>query len=369
MSVLQEPEGQPDHVRLRLCLQGRRRGNGRFVGFGRVFLRRMQRFQLRRVRPLMKTRLRIGTRGSKLALWQANWVRQTLASLHPQLSVELRIIKTKGDKILDVPLAKIGGKGLFVKEIEEALLEGGIDIAVHSMKDMPGDIPAGLCIGAIPERENPFDVLISGGRRCLKDLEEGARIGTSSLRRSAQLLHVRPDLTIVALRGNLDTRLKKLEGPDLDGIILAAAGVRRLGLEDRITEYLAEDILLPAAGQGALCIEIRENDASTSAAVSSLDHFPTRRVVLAERAFLHRLQGGCQVPIAAYGKTDGPSIFLRGLVASLDGKSIISETVSGPEDHAESMGIELAERLLSKGADRLLDGLLSAVQPPFPDKR
>ncbi len=361
MPVLQKSEGEPDHVCLRFCLQGRRRGNGQFIGFGRVFLRRMQCFKLRRLWPLMKAILRIGTRGSKLALWQANWVKQTIEAKHSHLSVEIQIIKTKGDKILDVPLAKIGGKGLFVKEIEEALLDGGIDIAVHSMKDMPGDIPPGLCIGAIPERENPFDVLISGQGLCLKDLKSGARIGTSSLRRSAQLLHARPDLNIVPLRGNLDTRLKKLEGHDLDGIILAAAGVRRLGLEDRVTEYLSEDLLLPAAGQGALCIEIRGNDAATTAAVAGLDHFPTRRVVLGERAFLHRLQGGCQVPIAAYGKTDGTTISLRGLVASLDGKNIIRDLVSGPEAQAESMGIQLAERLLSKGADRLLDELLSAL--------
>ena len=360
MPVLQESEGEPSHVCLRVCLQGRRRGNGQFIGFGRVFLRRMQFFKLRRVWSLMKF-IRIGTRGSKLALWQANWVKQTIEAKHSHLSVEIQIIKTKGDKILDVPLAKIGGKGLFVKEIEEALLDSRIDIAVHSMKDMPGDIPAGLCIGAVPERENPFDVLISGQGLCLKDLKSGARIGTSSLRRSAQLFHVRPDLNIVPLRGNLDTRLKKLDGHDLDGIILAAAGVRRLGLEDRITEYLVEDLMLPAAGQGALCIEIRDNDAMTSDAVAGLDHSPTRRVVLGERAFLHRLQGGCQVPIAAHGKIDGATITLRGLVASLDGKNIIRDSISGSEAQAESMGIQLAERLLSKGADRLLDELLSAV--------
>jgi hydroxymethylbilane synthase len=361
MHRLREPSGKPAHVRLRICLQGRRRGNGQFIGFGRVFLRRMHCFKLRRMRPLMKAILRIGTRGSKLALWQANWVKQAIEARHSHLVVEIQIIKTKGDKILDVPLAKIGGKGLFVKEIEEALLDGGIDIAVHSMKDMPGDIPKGLCIGAVPERENPFDVLISDRGLCLKDLQIGARIGTSSLRRSAQLFHVRPDLNIVPLRGNLDTRLKKLDGHDLDGIILAAAGVRRLGLEDRITEYLAEDLLLPAAGQGALCIEIRDNDAMTTSVVSDLDHFRTRRVVLGERAFLHRLQGGCQVPIAAYGKSDGAFIFLAGLVASLDGKTIIRDSVSGPEVQAESMGVQLAERLLSKGADRLLDELLSAT--------
>jgi hydroxymethylbilane synthase len=275
--------------------------------------------------------------------------------------VEIQIIKTQGDKILDVPLAKIGGKGLFVKEIEEALLNGGIDIAVHSMKDMPGDIPEGLCIGAVPERENPFDVLISEKSLCLKDLKSGARIGTSSLRRSAQLLHVRPDLTIIPLRGNLDTRLKKLDANDLDAIILAAAGVRRLGLEARISEYLAEDLLLPAAGQGALCIEIRCDDAATATIVAGLDHFPTRRVVLGERAFLHRLQGGCQVPIAAHGKLDGDSLCLAGLVASVDGETIIRDAVSGLESRAETLGVELAERLLSKGADRLLDEVLSAI--------
>jgi hydroxymethylbilane synthase len=360
MSVVQEPEGEPANVRLRLCLQRRRRGNGQFVGFGRVFLRRMQCFKLRRVWPLMKTSLRIGSRGSKLALWQANWVKRTIEATFSHLAVEIQIIKTQGDKILDVPLAKIGGKGLFVKEIEEALLNGGIDIAVHSMKDMPGDIPEGLCIGAVPERENPFDVMISGKGLCLKDLKSGARIGTSSLRRSAQLLHVRPDLTIIALRGNLDTRLKKLDGNDLDAIILAAAGVRRLGLEARITEYLTEDLLLPAAGQGALCIEIRCDDAATAAIAAVLDHFPTRRVVLGERAFLHRLQGGCQVPIAAHGKLDGDSLSLAGLVASVDGKTIIRDAVSGLESRAEILGVELAERLLSKGAARLLDELLSA---------
>jgi hydroxymethylbilane synthase len=321
----------------------------------------MQCFKLRRVQPLMKSILRIGTRGSMLALWQANWVKQAIEAQHSHLSVEIQVIKTKGDKILDVPLAKIGGKGLFVKEIEEALLDGGIDIAVHSMKDMPGDIPPGLCIGAVPERENPFDVLITSQGLCLKDLKSGARIGTSSLRRSAQLFHTRPDLNIVPLRGNLDTRLKKLDGHDLDGIILAAAGVHRLGLEDRITEYLPENLLLPAAGQGALCIEIRSNDALTTTAVAGLDHSPSRLVVLGERAFLHRLQGGCQIPIAAYGKTDGSTIILRGLVASLDGKNIISDSVSGPEAKSEYLGIQLAERLLSKGADRLLEELLLAI--------
>jgi hydroxymethylbilane synthase len=364
MPDLQEPGSDPADVGLWICQQGQWRRDCQFVGFGRVFLRGMQCFKLCRVRSLMKYTLRIGTRGSQLALWQANWVRQTIESQHSQLSVEIRIIKTRGDKILDVPLAKIGGKGLFVKEIEEALQNGDIDIAVHSMKDMPGDIPPGLCIGAVPERENPFDVLISRGGLCLKNLRQGACIGTSSLRRSAQLLHVRPDLNIAPLRGNLDTRLKKLDSSDLDGIILAAAGVRRLGLEDRITEYFGDDLLLPAAGQGALCIEIRRDDDLTAAAVTGLDHSPTRQVVLGERVFLHRLEGGCQVPIAAHGKTDGATICLQGLVASIDGRCIIRDSVSGPETQAESIGVQLAERLLSNGADHLLAELLSAAQKP-----
>ena len=370
MPVMQEPEGEPFYVCLRVCLQRSRRGNGQFISFGRVFLRRMQCFKLWRVRSLMKTLLRIGTRGSKLALWQANWVKHAIEAQHSHLSVEIRIIKTKGDKILDVPLAKIGGKGLFVKEIEEALLDGAIDIAVHSMKDMPGDIPAGLCIGAVPERENPFDVLISGRGLCLKDLKSGARIGTSSLRRSAQLFHVRPDLNIVPLRGNLDTRLKKLEGHDLDGIILAAAGVRRLGLEDRITEYLAEDLMLPAAGQGALCIEIRVNDAVTTAAVAGLDHSPTRRVVLGERAFLHRLQGGCQVPIAAFARIIDSHLQIDGLVGTVDGKQLVKHHLEGPLEKAEILGTELAEILLGKGAKEILEEIYRKSVPmvgsPYP---
>lgn len=308
----------------------------------------------------MKPGMRIGTRGSQLALWQANWVKASIEALNPGLSVEIRIIKTRGDKILDVPLAKIGGKGLFVKEIEEALSDGSIDVAVHSMKDMPGDIPPGLCIGAVPERENPLDVLISRSGKGFRDLPQGARIGTSSLRRSAQLLHVRPDLTIVPLRGNLDTRLKKLAAEGLDAVILAAAGVKRLGLADRITEYLRDDLVMPAAGQGALCIEIRSSDARTAGAVSGMNDPATRAVVQAERAFLHRLQGGCQVPIASHGKTDGTDIHLKGLVASLDGVTLIGDAATGSAQEAEALGVSLAERLLEKGADRLLAELLPA---------
>lgn len=305
----------------------------------------------------MERKITIGTRGSKLALWQARWVHEALCKKDSFLSVEIEIIKTKGDKILDVPLAMVGGKGLFVKEIEEALLDGRIDLAVHSMKDMPAEIPDGLCIGAVPEREAPQDVLISQKGLLFSELSTGASLGTSSLRRSAQLLHLRPDLTILPLRGNLDTRLKKVEAGDMDAVILAAAGVKRLGFESRITEYLDEDIMLPAVGQGALCIETRENDPVIKPLIAALDHEQTRKVVSGERAFLCRLEGGCQIPIAAHGKIENNIFTLSGLVATIDGKVIIRDTMSGPLDEAESIGIQLAESLISMGAKKILDDL------------
>ncbi len=313
----------------------------------------------------MDKTIKIGTRGSKLALWQANWVKSSLEIKHPFLSIELEIIKTKGDKILDVPLAKVGGKGLFVKEIEEALIDGRIDLAVHSMKDMPGDIPDGLCIGAIPEREIPQDVLISRHKKPLLELAPGAKIGTSSLRRKSQLLHTRPDLIVLPLRGNLDTRLNKLETENLDAIVLAAAGVKRLGLESRITEYLDENIMLPAVGQGALCIEVRENDPVVEPIVASLEHPHTRTVILGERAFLNRLEGGCQVPIAAYGKIDKNIFTLAGLVATVDGKTLFKETLTGPEDSSESIGIKLAERLISMGAEEIIETLKNELNENY----
>ncbi len=313
----------------------------------------------------MDKTIKIGTRGSKLALWQANWVKSSLELKHPFLSIELEIIKTKGDKILDVPLAKVGGKGLFVKEIEEALIDGRIDLAVHSMKDMPGDIPNGLCIGAIPEREIPQDVLISRHKKPLLELAPGAKIGTSSLRRKSQLLHTRPDLIVLPLRGNLDTRLNKLETENLDAIVLAAAGVKRLGLESRITEYLDENIMLPAVGQGALCIEVRENDPVVEPIVASLEHPHTRTVILGERAFLNRLEGGCQVPIAAYGKIDKNIFTLAGLVATVDGKTLFKETLTGPEDSSESIGIKLAERLISMGAEEIIETLKNELNENY----
>jgi hydroxymethylbilane synthase len=225
------------------------------------------------------------------------------------------------------------------------------------MKDMPSEIPDGLCVGAIPEREIPQDVLISKKGLLLHDLMPGARIGTSSLRRSAQILHARPDLIIMPLRGNLDTRLKKLETENLDAIILAAAGVKRLGLEDRITEYLDENVMLPAVGQGALCIEIRQNDPEIEHIITALNHQETWTVVMGERAFLNRLEGGCQVPIAAHGKIEKNTFSLCGLVASIDGTTVIKETLSGPEDSSESIGVNLADRLLSKGAKTIMENL------------
>ncbi len=303
----------------------------------------------------MNSKIIIGTRGSKLALWQANWTKDAILEIDPSLTVELDVIKTKGDKILDVSLAKVGGKGLFVKEIEEALLDKKIDLAIHSMKDMPAVIPEGLCIGAIPDRENPSDVLISNNGIKLKDLKPGSKVGTSSLRRASQLIFARQDLDIVPLRGNVDTRLRKLRDGEMDAIILAAAGVIRLGLAENITECIDFEIMLPAVGQGSLCIETREIDDRISPIVSKLDHHDTRVVVLGERAFLNRLEGGCQVPIAAHGKLKNKNLILKGLVADLDGKDRVIDIVEGPEESYEKLGIELAERLLSKGANEILE--------------
>jgi hydroxymethylbilane synthase len=269
----------------------------------------------------------------------------------------VRKIQTSGDKILDVPLAQIGGKGLFVKEIEEALLSGEIDLAVHSMKDVPTELHEGLAILCVPPREDPRDVLISRDGRSFKDLPRGARIGTSSLRRQSQLLHVRPDLTIAMLRGNLDTRLKKLREGQFDAIVLAAAGLQRLAWAHEITEYLAPQISLPAIGQGALGIEGRRDDLFIRSLLSGLDHAPSKTAVLAERALLHRLQGGCQVPIAAHATVVGTGVSLEGLVSSVDGKELIRDTVEGTIEDPESIGVQLAERLLARGGDRILQAI------------
>ena len=312
----------------------------------------------------MQATIKIGTRGSQLALWQAHWVQSAIQRMNPATVIEIITIKTKGDKILDTPLALVGGKGLFVKEIEEALLDRRIDLAVHSLKDMPADIPPGLCIGPVPERESPYDILISKSGLPLRQLPAGARIGTSSLRRAAQLLHHRPDVAILPLRGNLDTRIRKLETEDIDAIVLAAAGIKRLNLADKITEYLDSSVMLPAVGQGALCIELRKDDARTAAAVAGLNHPETRAVVMGERAFLHRLEGGCQVPIAAHGNIKNSTFSLQGLVTNLDGTVIVRDTLSGPAAESEKIGITLAERLLSMGAEKILDELKANEHAP-----
>lgn len=322
--------------------------------------------ELRGVRSLKPALLRIGTRGSALALWQAEWVRQALQQANPELRVEMTIIKTKGDKILDVPLAQVGGKGLFVKEIEDRLLDGTIDVAVHSMKDMPAQIPDGLCIGAIPKREVPVDVLVSHTAGSLNGIRSGGRIGTSSLRRSAQLKHLRPDVEVVSLRGNLDTRIRKLSTESLDGILVAAAGMIRLGMEERITERLDPSRFLPAVGQGALAIEIREQDDATRTRIEPLDDASTRICVSAERAFLDRLEGGCQVPLAAHARMMEGVLHIDGLVASLDGRTLIRRHANGPPERAEALGVGLAETLLSSGADILLKELKAYADFPKP---
>ncbi|MEW6376416.1 MAG: hydroxymethylbilane synthase [Thermodesulfobacteriota bacterium] len=299
--------------------------------------------------------LRIGTRGSQLALYQANWVKEKLVQTHPDLKVTLIKIKTTGDKIQDAPLAKIGGKGLFVKEIEEGLMDRRIDLAVHSIKDVPTELPEGLHLSAITKREDPRDVFISKDGTLLKDLPQRAKIGTSSLRRQAQLLHFRGDLQMIPLRGNLDTRLKKLETMKLDGIVLALAGVRRLGLESRITEIIPTEISLPAIGQGALGIETRKNDERVEKRIQFLNDPLSFVAVSAERAFLKRLEGGCQVPIAAFGRMIDSTLQIDGLVGTIDGKRLIRHHMEGPIEKAESLGIELAEILLKKGAGEILE--------------
>ncbi|NJN68910.1 MAG: hydroxymethylbilane synthase [Nitrospira sp.] len=296
----------------------------------------------------------LGTRGSKLALCQSEWFQSKIQQVAPEVRVTLRKIQTSGDKIVDVPLAKIGGKGLFVKEIEDALLTGEIDFAVHSMKDVPAQLPDGLDILCIPPREDARDAFISRVGCSFQDLPVGATIGTASLRRQAQLLHARPDLKIAMLRGNLDTRLRKLKEGQFDAIILAAAGLHRLAWSQTITEYLPPMLSLPAIGQGALGIEGRVNDEFVRSIVSRLNDQATQTTVTAERAFLHRLEGGCQVPIAAYATLTAEHLALDGLVASVDGKTIIRDQIKGTPQQAHSLGVQLADRLLSRGGDKIL---------------
>ncbi|MEE8574591.1 MAG: hydroxymethylbilane synthase [Thermodesulfobacteriota bacterium] len=305
----------------------------------------------------MSKTVRIATRGSKLALWQAEWVASEIEKRYEGTKVELLKIKTTGDKITDVPLAQVGGKGLFTKEIEEALLRGDAELAVHSMKDVPTFFPEGLHLRCITKREDPRDALISKDGTCLMDLPEGAVIGTSSLRRRAQLLSVRPDLKTEDLRGNVDTRLRKVKDGEYDAIILAGAGLKRLGWADRITEYINPAVMLPAIGQGALGIETRIDDTDTNELVSFFDNTDTSVAVRGERALLAKLEGGCQVPIAAYGTVAGGRLKLTGLVASTDGKRVVSDVIEGSIGNAEELGVALAVILLKSGAHEILSEL------------
>ncbi len=298
--------------------------------------------------------LRIATRKSPLALWQANFVKDRLEALHPQLVVELLPMSTQGDKILDTPLAKVGGKGLFVKELETAMLEGRADIAVHSMKDVPVEFPAGLGLRTICEREDPRDAFVSNRFANVADLPQGAVVGTSSLRRQCQLRAARPDLVIRDLRGNVNTRLAKLDAGNYDAIILAAAGLLRLEMAERIRAFIEPEQSLPANGQGAIGIECRDDDHELHALLAPLEHAETRARVLTERAMNRALQGGCQVPIGAYALVQGDEIWLRGLVGQPDGSRVLRDEIRGPLAQGEALGLQLAERLLAAGADQIL---------------
>ncbi|MFC0050815.1 hydroxymethylbilane synthase [Rheinheimera tilapiae] len=302
----------------------------------------------------MTQRVRIATRKSALALWQAEYVKARLEFFHPGLVVELVPMSTQGDKILDTPLAKIGGKGLFVKELETAMLEDRADIAVHSMKDVPVEFPEGLMLSTICEREDPRDAFVSNHFSSLDQLPQGAVVGTSSLRRQCQIKALRPDLQIRDLRGNVNTRLAKLDAGEFDAIILAAAGLIRLGFHARIAAYLPVSQSLPANGQGAVGIECRSDDAAVRALLAPLEHTATRQAVLAERAMNRALQGGCQVPIGAFAEIDGDQLYLRGLVGQLDGQQILQAEVRGAAIDGEALGQQLAGMLLAQGAGAIL---------------
>ena len=307
----------------------------------------------------MKTHLTIGSRGSKLALWQANWMKAQLNRLYPETEVSIEIIKTSGDVLKDASLTAIGGKGVFTKELEEALLDGRIDVAVHSLKDLPTVLPGGLKVAAITEREDARDALILRAgfeveRPSIKNLPAGATVGTSSPRRISQLKHLRPDLNIKELRGNVDTRLRKLDAGDYDAIILASAGLRRLGLAERISAPVETEEMLPAVGQGALGIETREADEATLEMVAAVNDERTRAACTAERALLRELGGGCQLPIAAHAVVRDGRLTLSGLVAAPTGETIIRDSVEGEASGAEQLGFDLARRLLRSGAETLL---------------
>ncbi len=296
----------------------------------------------------------IGSRGSELALWQANWVRARLAILSPDSTFELKIIKTTGDQMLDVALSEIGDKGLFTRQIETELIDAKIDLAVHSLKDLQTVQPDGLLIGAMCERDVPNDVFISRRFQTVDELPRGSRVATGSLRRRSQLLNYRPDLEVVDIRGNVPTRLKKLDDSDLDGLILAYAGLNRLGLKDKIRQTLPFALMLPAPGQGSVAVEVRSDDEEAISLCGELDDPSTRLCVTAERAFLRRLEGGCQVPIGAIATLQNENVHLDGMVGNLDGSIVFREQIEGSPADADNVGVRLAESLIEKGAANLL---------------
>lgn len=303
----------------------------------------------------------IGTRDSALALWQTRWVEEELKKHWPEYTFRVVDIKTKGDKILDVALAKIGDKGLFTKELEVWMLEEKIDLAVHSMKDVPTKLPEGLIVGAMCRREDPGDVVVSHKGYKLADLPHGAKVGTSSLRRRAQLLKYRPDLSLHDIRGNVNTRLAKMEREDFDAIILAAAGVKRMGWSEKITDTIPYDICLPAVGQGSIGIECRANDEEILKIIRVVNDPDASDAITGERAFLRKLEGGCQIPIGSLGVIHQEKITLHGLVASLNGSTIIRDSIEGNRNEADKLGNELAERLIKMGAERILDEVRRAM--------
>lgn len=305
----------------------------------------------------MMNTLKIATRQSPLALWQAEYIRARLEALHAGLNVELVTFVTQGDKILDTPLAKIGGKGLFVKELEAALMDGRADLAVHSMKDVPMELPEGLSLAVICEREDPLDAFVSNSYASFQDLPQGAKVGTSSLRRKCQILKARPDLEIIDLRGNVGTRLSKLDAGQYDAIILASAGLKRLGLSERIRHTLAPEVSLPAVGQGALGLECRSDDQAVLELILPLMDDKTNVCVRAERAFNAYLEGGCQVPIAGYATLQDGQLSMEGRVGSVDGQTLLSAQLSAPPEQAEQLGEQLAQNLLAQGAGELLKAL------------
>lgn len=302
----------------------------------------------------------IGTRGSKLALWQSEYVRGKLEEV-TGLPVRLKVIKTTGDKILDVPLAKVGGKGLFTKELEVELLAGTVDLCVHSMKDVPTELPGGCAIAAMPERVDPRDVIVSGAGYDIITLPQGARLGTSSLRRRSQVVHLRPDLEIVDVRGNLDTRMRKAEDGELDAVILAAAGITRMGWGDRITSYVPVTQMVPAVGQGAIGIEIREDDEYMLHAMEKIGHPETMECVTAERVVMRRLEGGCQVPIGAYARYEDGTLTMDAMVGSVDGQRIVRHQMCGDAGEPEALGEAMVEVLRSLGADEILAEIREAA--------